>query len=149
MGALPVLRCIYERRGRRCVIGLKMPCCPRRKKRTYPEEKMLDWLTSNVPDKNVGDTIFRQDAIDAINHICPVDTEYDCTLLDRVDVRYVFSELPSAQLERKKGKWVGYDGDWFKTMCKCSECGAMIDINEKYKNFFCYHCGARMDGEQV
>jgi hypothetical protein len=49
--------------------------------------------------------------------------------------------------ERKKGKWVGYDGDWLKTMCKCSECGAMIDINEKYRNFFCYHCGARMEGE--
>lgn len=57
--------------------------------------------------------------------------------------------LPSAQPERK-GKWVGvgYDGDWLKTMCKCSKCGAMIDINEKYRNFFCYHCGARMDGEQ-
>jgi len=57
--------------------------------------------------------------------------------------------MPSAQPERK-GKWVGvgYDGDWLKTMCKCSKCGAMIDINEKYRNFFCYHCGARMDGEQ-
>lgn len=43
--------------------------------------------------------ISRQAAIDAINHICPVDTEYDCTLLDRVDVRYVLSELPSAQPE--------------------------------------------------
>ena len=51
--------------------------------------------------------------------------------------------------ERKRGKWVGYDGDWFKTMCKCSECGAMIDIDEKYRNFFCYHCGARMDSERV
>lgn len=54
------------------------------------------------------------------------------------------SEVP----ERKTGKWVGYDGDWLKTMCKCSECGAMIDINEKYRNSFCYHCGAKMDGEQ-
>lgn len=43
------------------------------------------------------DLISRQAAIDAINHICPVDTEYDCTLLDRVDVRYVLSELSSAQ----------------------------------------------------
>jgi len=45
------------------------------------------------------ETIYRQDAIDAINHICPVDTEYDCTLLDRVDVRYVLSDLPTAQPE--------------------------------------------------
>jgi len=56
-------------------------------------------------------------------------------------------QLPSAQPERKRGKWIRYDGDWLKTMCKCSECGAMIDINEKYRNFFCYHCGARMEGE--
>jgi len=45
------------------------------------------------------DTISRQGAIDAINHICPVDTEYDCTLLDRTDVRYVLSDLPSTQSE--------------------------------------------------
>ena len=64
---------------------------------------------------------------------------------NRVDIW--MNELPSAQPQRKKGKWVGYDGDWLKTMCKCSECGAMIDINEKYRNFFCYHCGARMEGE--
>ena len=60
----------------------------------------------------------------------------------------ITGELPSAQPERKTGKWVKYDGDWFKTMFKCSECGAMIDINEKYRNFFCYHCGADMRGEQ-
>ena len=47
----------------------------------------------------MSDLISRQAAIDAINHICPVDTEYDCILLDRVDVRYVLSELPSAQPE--------------------------------------------------
>ena len=47
----------------------------------------------------MSDLIDRQAAIDAINHICPVDTEYDCTLLDRVDVRCVLSDLPSAQPE--------------------------------------------------
>lgn len=45
----------------------------------------------------MNDTIYRQAAIDAINQICPIDTEYDCTLLDRVDVRCVLTELPSAQ----------------------------------------------------
>ena len=48
-------------------------------------------------DINVGDTISLRQAIDAINHICPVDTEYDCTLLDRVDVRCVLSDLPTIQ----------------------------------------------------
>ena len=59
----------------------------------------------------------------------------------------IIASQPTIEPERKKGKWVGYDGDWLKTMCKCSECGAMIDINEKYRNFFCYHCGARMEDE--
>ena len=45
------------------------------------------------------DLISRQAAIDAINQICPIDTEYDCTLLDRVDVRCVLTDLPSAQPE--------------------------------------------------
>lgn len=48
------------------------------------------------------DLIERQAAIDGINNICPVDTEYDCTLLDRVDVRYVLSDLPSAQPDVRK-----------------------------------------------
>jgi hypothetical protein len=43
------------------------------------------------------DCISREEAIDAINHICPVDTEYDCTLLDRVDVRCVLSDLSAVQ----------------------------------------------------
>lgn len=43
------------------------------------------------------DLISRKAAIDEINNICPVDTEYDCTLLDRVDVRCVLSDLPAAQ----------------------------------------------------
>ena len=49
----------------------------------------------------MSDNISRQAAIDAVDHICPVDTDYDCTLLDRVDVRYVLSDLPSAQPEKR------------------------------------------------
>ena len=56
--------------------------------------------------------------------------------------------LPSVQPKRKKGEWILYDGDWFKTMYKCSECGAMIDSEEKDTHFFCYHCGARMYCEE-
>ena len=51
------------------------------------------------------DLISRQAAIDAINQICPIDTEYDCTLLDRVDVRCVLTDLLSAQPEVKE---IGY-----------------------------------------
>ena len=67
------------------------------------------------------------------------------TQLSVVDVIDQIDREDTIEPERKMGKWVEYDGDWLKTMCKCSECGAMIDLNEKYRNFFCYHCGARMD----
>ena len=59
----------------------------------------LDMAIEALSQESSEDVISRQAAIDAINHICPVDTEYDCTLLDRVDVRYVLSDLPSAQPE--------------------------------------------------
>ena len=88
--------------------------------------------------------ISRQKAIDALNSINCFGWVEDswknvCDIIERV---------PPVQPERKKGKWVWYDGDWLKTMYKCSECGAMIDINEKWRNFFCYHCGADMRGEE-
>ena len=88
------------------------------------------------------DLISRQAAIDAIDKALSRTFVEPCGEM-------ILKDLPSAQPEREKGKWVGCDDDWLKTMCKCSECGAMIDINEKYRNFFCYHCGARMDGELV
>lgn len=87
------------------------------------------------------DLISRASAIDIVRFECGEWEGLAKTIIKR------FEQLPSTQSERK-GKWVGYDGDWLKTMCKCSECGAMIDVNEKYRNFFCYHCGARMDGGQ-
>ena len=73
-----------------------------------------------------GDLINRQAAIDAINQICPIDTEYDCTLLDRVDVRCVLTDLPSAQPERtcvNCGRTVN-NGGWYadgRTRCPIEE----------------------------
>ena len=67
-------------------------------------EKVCDAVGDMVKDlakDTDGDLISRQAAIDAVDHICPVDTDYDCTLLDRVDVRYVLSDLPSAQPEKR------------------------------------------------
>ena len=62
------------------------------------------------------DTISRQAAIDEINHICPVDTEYDCTLLDRVDVRCVLSDLPTIQHEPAIPlSWIEKYIEWLKS----------------------------------
>lgn len=58
----------------------------------------MDAVTRAVERRRrMSDLISREAAIDAINQICQIDTEYDCTLLDRVDVRCVLTELPSAQ----------------------------------------------------
>ena len=96
------------------------------------------------------DTISRHVAIDAINHICPVDTEYDCTLLDRVDVRCVLSDLPPAQPERRTGRWLNVNESekW-----ECSECGRMMwfspRLGVKPSDYrFCPNCGADMRGEE-
>ena len=93
--------------------------------------------------------ISRQAAIDAINHICPVDTEYDCTLLDRVDVRYGLSELPSAQPERPKGEWIHIrDEEDGNALYECSVCHKgevhvpIVEVS------YCWNCGADMRGEQ-
>lgn len=63
----------------------------------FGEESSTHPNTSNT--LNALDTIYRQAAIEAINQICPIDTDYDCTLLDIVDVRCVLTDLPSAQPE--------------------------------------------------
>ena len=87
------------------------------------------------------DVISRQAAIELIDRMKSYHQDAD-------DIAEMIANMPPAQPERKTGRWVGHDGDWLKTMCKCSKCGAMIDINEKNRNFFCYHCGARMYGEE-
>lgn len=51
-------------------------------------------------------------------------------------------ELPSADPERKRGKWIPFDIPWYK----CSECGAVRENNSFMENF-CPYCGADMRGE--
>ena len=89
------------------------------------------------------DLISRQAAIDAINHICLVDTEYDCTLLDRVDVRYVLSKLPSAQPDVIRCKDCKHSAHWYGDKDRCylwAEGG--IDV---FKDGFCNYAERRTD----
>ena len=63
-------------------------------------------------------------------------------------VKQLLESLPSAQPERKKGKWIPHeddDGEHYGD--KCSECGEWY-VMPYGKTNFCPHCGAYMrDGE--
>jgi hypothetical protein len=78
---------------------------------------------------NCDDLISRQAAIDALDCINGVEE--------------VLKSLPSAEPERKTGKWLKISP---AGIYECSECGQAVmtgDI-EAYK--FCHGCGAKMEG---
>ena len=56
--------------------------------------------------------------------------------------------LPSAQPERKRGKWIEDGYNHYKAVC--SECGepCATFIMDKPRDNFCKWCGADMRGEQ-
>lgn len=99
---------------------------------------MSAWI-ENLPTVEVSDEdcISRRVAIEAINNICQIDTDCDGTLLDRVDVRYVLSCLPSVQPEiircedcihyNKHEDCIKYQRDGF-----CSEWA-----RNTYKDWYC------------
>lgn len=49
-------------------------------------------------------------------------------------------DLPSAQPERKTGRWIGTD-EW---CCLCSECNQKVSIQLAELINFCPNCGAEM-----
>ena len=99
------------------------------------------------------DTINRQAAIDAILHNQevysnnfgndPID-KYTIAIIDN-DAQTI-AQLPSAQPERKKGKWIKEDSIYETVTCSVCH-GVRRDNRIKHINF-CNCCGADMRGEQ-
>ena len=90
------------------------------------------------------DTIYRQAAIDAAERESQVDGAYG--YMDTKSIVDMLNDLPSAQPERKKGKWIGEPKDGIEAMFfkpKCSVCGFE---SAEVKNY-CPNCGADMRGE--
>ena len=90
------------------------------------------------------DLISRQAAINAIEEYfdgLPIVVHYDMIAM--------IHRLPSAQPERKKGKWIVYKAPdkYHCGMVKCPFCGEdMIAESDEYN--YCPNCGADMRGEQ-
>lgn len=115
---------------------------------------MLDWLTSDAPDTDAGDLIGRRAAINLLKKWSDgydyIETETESAIKD-------FQNLPPAQSERKKGKWVVHNildyaqRPTGRKVGKCPFCGfltdefrTLIECNRELTNF-CPNCGARMD----
>ena len=73
------------------------------------------------------------------------------------DAVSLVGSMPSAEPERKKGKWIDYDAEDINDYpieawqsCRCTSCGKWHTTPYKY-NFdqypFCPNCGADMRGE--
>lgn len=94
----------------------------------------------------MNDLIDRQSAIDAVcNDNCGGHDGCKWYPSSCDSIKALF-DIPSAEPERKKGKWIKTDEkeEWYGDIYKCSVCGyRLIDANEKY----CPNCGARMDKE--
>lgn len=102
------------------------------------------------------DLIYRQAAIDKLFELYEYQRDIDPTeAADLVRQGIYLAEkkieqLPSAEPERKTGKWLSQVGGGY---C-CSKCGryALHDVDEKFallftKSKYCPHCGAKMKGE--
>lgn len=89
------------------------------------------------------DTIYRQDAIDAMRKLPKWNVmreDYKNVGFSYDDVMFTLDKLPSAQPKRKTARWeVLYPNHTYKY--HCSGCGA----NHKYRFDFCPSCGAYMN----
>ena len=95
------------------------------------------------------DLISRQAAIDALRNRWLKTINFDGIGEDIAEeCEICLRTVPSAQPERKKGKWIEFPNHM---AYKCSECGRIIQTTDGRRNVskhypFC-HCGADMRGE--
>ena len=98
----------------------------------------------------MSDLISRQALREGIEKIYRCDWQ---TLKDVMNYAHVIDDLPSAEPERKKGKWIEYpdclqyEGAYSDDHIVCSNChhvfSALDNCTEEFD--FCPHCGADMN----
>lgn len=103
------------------------------------------------------DLISKQMILDEINKMPTVTDANGAKYIEKTCLRIRIGTLPSAQLERPKGKWIYGEHDI--AMCDgywCDQCGFFVPWDYKYKFIdfikdyhWCPSCGADMRGEQA
>ena len=95
----------------------------------------------------MNDLISRQAAVDVIRKCNVKEVTPAYMLIDKTEAMMELMTLPSAEPERKKGKWIdSRDVCWL-----CSECGKWLDVLQGDVDMnFCPNCGSRNieEGEQ-
>ncbi len=98
----------------------------------------------NDEDRITGDTIYRQQAIDEVINLWADKPFGNPTL---VEIKDCIEALPSAQQQRKRGRWIEKEySPFYCSVCGTYQYSASWEIKNKEYNF-CPRCGARMDGE--
>lgn len=90
----------------------------------------------------MSDLISRQAAIEIVRHRCKRLTTACVLAVTEIE------QLPPAQPERKKGKWINHRKDNGHNIADCDQCGNAIqwfDVDEIPR--YCCMCGADMRGE--
>ena len=103
---------------------------------------------TNVPSTDI---INRQAAIDALENIDCSDgigiSALKCDVVE--DALNAIKVLPSAQPERKKGRWNDIDAETYTWKIRCDQCGherSMLSTGQTYPRF-CENCGSDMRGD--
>lgn len=97
------------------------------------------------------DLISRQAMLDGIDKLIKI--HFDRTVV-LYKARQVAENLPSAQPERKTGRWIPcpQNASWLYVY-KCSECGGYLQISDVdgigITAKYCSYCGAKMEGGEA
>lgn len=95
----------------------------------------------------MSDLISRQAAIKAVESLPNCYNGYSDTY-DKSCIIGLLEELPSAQPERKTGKWIFVrDEEAGNALYMCSECGKGDIHAPEVKVSYCWNCGAQMEEE--
>ena len=97
----------------------------------------------------MSDLIYRDQAIEAISKLPVKVDNLGYTWMIAGDALKQLDDIPPAEPERKKGKWLFHIDDLFpeESTQECSICHAEESIKIQNDNF-CPNCGAEMRGER-